>query len=81
MMENQNNDICPICTEGTIEATESVCPFCNGTKEYTSSAGAYLKNHICQCIWEPKRKTCPICKKKCHHNSQQTSKILISPSM
>ncbi len=70
---------CPICSgKGTIEITDSQCSFCNGTGESTNAAKSYLKVHICQCIFLD-RKNCPICGKKCHHNTPNRPKILIAP--
>lgn len=79
-MMKENNEVCPICVNGMIKVTESQCPFCNGTNEYTPAAGAYLKNHICQCVFTTDRKMCPICNKKCHHDTPNRPKILIAPS-
>jgi RecJ-like exonuclease len=70
---------CPVCSgKGTIEITDSQCPFCNGTGERTRAAESYMKVHICQCIFLD-RKNCPLCGKKCHHNTPNRPKILISP--
>jgi len=69
---------CAIC-EGTGKNTfDETCTYCNGTGESNSLAKEYLKNHICQCIyWD--RKFCPICKKKCHHDSTLSPKQKIKP--
>jgi hypothetical protein len=37
-----------------------------------------MKVHICQCIFLD-RKNCPLCGKKCHHNTPNRPRILISP--
>lgn len=50
-----------------------VCPYCNGTGEWNDAAAAYLKNHICQCIVLD-RKFCPVCEKKCHHDTTLSPK-------
>ena len=60
-----DSDICGVCKgDGTIELIDSQCPF--------------LKSHICQCIFLD-RKMCPICEKKCHHDTPHRPKIRISP--
>lgn len=69
---------CDVCTGTGKNMFNEICPYCNGTGEWNDAAAAYLKNHICQCIaWD--RKNCPICKKECHHTSQQTPKQTIDP--
>lgn len=70
---------CPVCGGGgIIKLLGSQCPFCNGTGEYTKSAEAYYASHICQCIFLD-RKRCPLCGKKCHHDTPNKPKILLSP--
>ena len=72
-------DICGVCKgKGEIELIDSLCPFCNGTGENSSAAESYMKSHICQCILLD-RKMCPICGKKCHHDTPHRPKIRISP--
>lgn len=70
---------CPICKgSGHIELLGRECSFCNSTGEYTKSAEAYMKSHICQCILLD-RKRCPICGKDCHHDTPNKPKILTNP--
>ncbi len=70
---------CVVCNGvGKIEILTTQCPFCNGTGDYTKSAESYLKSHICQCIFLD-RKICPLCKKKCHHDTPNRPKVLINP--
>ncbi len=70
---------CPVCKgEGTIELLGSQCPFCNGTGDFTKAAESYLESHICQCIFLD-RKKCPLCGKRCHHDTPNKPKILIDP--
>ena len=72
-------DLCVVCKGvGTIELLNSQCPFCNGTGENSKSAESYLMSHICQCIFLD-RKQCPICEKKCHHDTPNRPKVLIDP--
>jgi RecJ-like exonuclease len=74
-----DSDICGVCKgNGSIELIDSQCPFCNGTGENSTAAESYLKSHICQCIFLD-RKMCPICEKKCHHDTPHRPKIRISP--
>jgi hypothetical protein len=70
-------DKCVVCS-GTIELLHSKCPFCNGTGEPNNSAKSYLDSHICQCVFLD-RKQCPLCGKKCHHDTLNKPKILLSP--
>ena len=70
---------CPVCKgRGSIELLDSQCPFCNGTGEFTKAGESYMKSHICQCIMLD-RKVCPLCGKKCHHNTPNRPKVLIGP--
>jgi len=72
-------DKCPVCKgNGTIELLGSQCPFCNGTGDFTKAAESYLDSHICQCIFLD-RKKCPLCGKKCHHDTPNKPKVLIGP--
>ena len=74
-----DNESCPVCNgKGSIELLDSQCPFCNGTGEFTKSGESYMKSHICQCIMLD-RKVCPLCGKKCHHNTPNRPKVLIGP--
>ncbi len=71
---------CAVCNgEGTIKLLGSQCPFCNGTGEFTSTAKAYLESHICQCIFLD-RKKCPLCGKRCHHDTPNKPKVLVGPA-
>lgn len=71
-------DNCVIC-KGTGEYFDSrICSYCNGTGEGTSLAEEYMRNHICQCIFLD-RKFCPICHKKCHHDTTLNPKQKIDP--
>ena len=69
---------CDMCKGNGKNQFNEVCPYCNGTGEWNDAASAYLKNHICQCI-NLDRKFCPVCEKKCHHDSSQTPKQRIDP--
>ena len=70
---------CPVCKgRGSIELLDSQCPFCNGTGEFTKAGESYMKSHIFQCIMLD-RKVCPLCGKKCHHNTPNRPKVLIGP--
>ena len=70
---------CPVCKgSGTITLLDCACSFCNGTGEYTRSAESYYKSHICQCVLLD-RKQCPLCGKKCHHDTPNKPKIRLSP--
>lgn len=70
---------CAVCKgAGIIELLDSQCPFCNGTGEHTKSAESYMNSHICQCIFLD-RKVCPLCGKRCHHDTPNKPKVLIGP--
>lgn len=70
---------CAVCNgSGTIKLLGVQCSFCNGTGEYTKAAQAYMNNHICQCV-SLDRKRCPLCGKKCHHDTPNKPRILLSP--
>jgi len=78
LMDNKKN--CAVCNgKGKIELLDSPCPFCNGTGEYTRISESYFKSHICQCIFL-NRKICPLCEKKCHHDTPNKPKILLGPT-
>lgn len=69
---------CEMCKGTTKNIFNEACIYCNGTGEWNQAAAAYLKNHICQCInWN--RSFCPICKKRCHHDSALSPKQKIDP--
>ena len=67
---------CKVC-EGTghIDATDSDCSFCNGTGDSNKAADRYVKSHACQCVFHD-RKNCPVCKRKCHHDTNLGSRVL-----
>ena len=70
---------CAVCKGiGKIELLNTSCPFCNGTGEFTKISESYFKSHICQCIFL-NRKTCPLCGKKCHHDTPNKPKLLLGP--
>ncbi|MXY37716.1 MAG: hypothetical protein F4Y82_00400 [Cenarchaeum sp. SB0665_bin_23] len=70
---------CSVCKgAGKIALLNAPCSFCNETGEYTKIAQAYFDNHICQCALYD-RKTCPVCGKKCHHDTPNKPKIRLSP--
>ena len=72
-----DDNVCVIC-EGKKIYFGHPCTFCNGTGEWNEPGENYLRDHICQCIvWG--RKFCPVCGKKCHHDSSQTPKQRIVP--
>jgi len=73
-----SEDYCDFCKGVGMLDSSSPCVYCNGTGEWNQAAQAYLKNHICQCI-RLDRKFCPVCGKRCHHNSTQTNKQKIDP--
>jgi len=73
-----SESFCDMCKGDGKNQFNEVCPYCNGTGEWNDAASAYLKNHICQCITLD-RKFCPVCEKKCHHDSSQTPKQRIEP--
>ena len=80
MLLLETEKTCVVCKGlGTIELLNSQCPFCNGTGEYTRISERYLKSHICQCIFL-NRKTCPLCGKKCHHDTPNKPKLLLGPT-
>lgn len=71
---------CAVCGGGgRVELLGSQCTFCNGTGEGTRSAEAYMRSHVCQCVLLDRR-TCPLCGKKCHHDTPNRPKVLVSPS-
>ena len=71
---------CVVCRgTGTVEILGTECPFCNGTGAYSKIAESYFKSHICQCILLDRR-MCPLCKKRCHHDTPNKPKILVGPA-
>lgn len=77
-MYDLSESTCDICKGTCKNRFNEVCPYCNGTGDWNDAAAAYLKNHICQCIFLD-RKFCPVCEKKCHHDSSQSPKQVIDP--
>ena len=72
----QEGNICDVCRGAKDQRI--ICPYCNGTGEWNSAAQSYINNHICQCIVLD-RKHCPVCNKKCHHDSSGKPKQKIDP--
>ncbi len=70
---------CDICKGTCKNQFNEICPYCNGTGEWNDAAAAYLKHHICQCIFLD-RVFCPVCEKKCHHDSALSPKQVIDDS-
>lgn len=69
------DNVCVIC-DGEKIFLGHPCTFCNGTGEWNQPGENYLKDHICQCIiWG--REFCPVCGKKCHHDTESTPKQII----
>ncbi len=70
-------DKCQICN-GTKKTYDMLpCYFCNETGLRNRFAESFMRNHICLCSrWD--RKHCPICKKKCHHDSSLKPRVLMS---
>ena len=80
MLDMGSKKKCAVCKGvGKIELLNTSCPFCNGTGEFTKISESYFKSHICQCIFL-NRKTCPLCGKKCHHDTPNKPKILLGPT-
>jgi RecJ-like exonuclease len=72
------DDCCVICNGIGKNQFNENCTYCNGTGEPNNLAEEYLRNHICQCIvWN--REFCPVCKKKCHHDTSLSPKQKIVP--
>ena len=70
---------CAVCKgKGKIELLYSSSPFSNGTGEFTKISESYFKSHICQCIFL-NRKICPLCGKRCHHDTPNKTKIMLHP--
>lgn len=68
---------CSVCG-GKGKFFGEVCVFCNGTGEWSSVGDAYITNHVCQCI-RLDRLFCPVCEKKCHHDTSFSPKQKIDP--
>lgn len=75
-MTSINGDYCVLCNGTGKNQFSEICTYCNGTGEPNNLAEEYLRQHICQCIiWD--RVFCPICKKKCHHDTSLSPKQVI----
>jgi hypothetical protein len=72
-------DKCEICNGNKITYNMMPCSFCNETGLSNRFAEAFIRNHICYCSTTSDRKNCPVCKKKCHHDSALRPRILIVP--
>ena len=71
--------VCDICHGlGVFLTTNTVCLFCNGTKQSTPASRGFIKNHICGCNTTD-GKNCPWCRKVCHHDASLKPRILIYP--
>ena len=75
MTEDENK--CDFC-KGTGLFMKHECVYCNGTGEWNFTAQSYVENHICQCLMLD-RKFCPVCEKKCHHDTSNSPKQVIDP--
>lgn len=73
--KSSENEHCALCNGSGRNFFGYECTYCNGTGEYNKVAENYLKNHICQCI-NSDRKNCPVCHKKCHHDTPFRPKLL-----
>jgi len=71
------DDVCDFC-KGAGKFSSNICVYCNGTGEWNAAAQGYMKNHICQCILLD-RTFCPVCNKKCHHDTTLNPKQKIDP--
>lgn len=72
------SDNCVVCNGSGKNFFNENCVYCNGTGEPTPLAEEYMRSHTCQCIILD-RKFCPVCEKKCHHDTSQTPKQKIIP--
>jgi hypothetical protein len=78
---NSNEDTlekCQICDGSKITYNMMPCSFCNETGVSNKFASSFIKNHICLCSTTD-RKNCPICKKKCHHDSALRPRLVVAP--
>lgn len=81
-IENDNDsiysrEVCQICNGTTKTFNMAPCSFCNETGLRNKFSDAFIKNHVCFCAASDK-KNCPICKKKCHHETSMKPRILIA---
>jgi hypothetical protein len=72
-------DKCQVCDGNKRTYNMGPCFFCNETGLSNRFAEAFIRNHICYCSTTSDRKSCPICKKKCHHESALRPRILVVP--
>jgi len=70
-------DSCQICNGAKVTYLMQPCYFCNETGLRNNFTDSFIKNHICLCSTTD-RKSCPICKKICHHSSGLRPHILVS---
>jgi hypothetical protein len=66
---------CQICDGTKVTYLMKPCYFCNETGLSNNFTNSFIKNHICLCS-TTNRRTCPICKKNCHHDSTLHPKVL-----
>jgi hypothetical protein len=71
-------DKCQICNGTGRTYNMMPCLFCNETGLSNKFADSFIKNHICLCSTTD-RKHCPICKKKCHHDSALRPRLVVPP--
>jgi hypothetical protein len=71
-------DKCQICNGNRRTYNMMPCLFCNETGLSNKFADSFIKNHICLCSTTD-RKHCPICKKKCHHDSALRPRLVVPP--
>ena len=76
-MSDDSGDRCALCGgTGHFPSEKSTCVYCNGEGTWNQAADAYVKNHICQCIYLD-RVFCPVCNLKCHHDASTSPKQII----
>ena len=69
------SDKCQICNGTKVTYLMKPCYFCNETGLSNNFTKSFIKNHICLCSTTD-RKTCPICKRNCHHDSTLNPRII-----
>jgi RecJ-like exonuclease len=72
-----DTDRCQICNGTKITYLSKPCYFCNGTGLRNHFTDSFIKNHICLCA-STDRRTCPVCRRRCHHDTTLNPRILIS---
>ena len=72
------SDKCQICEGTKVTYLMKPCYFCNETGMRNNFTNSFIKNHICLCSTTD-RKTCPICKRHCHHDTTLNPRILFVP--